>query len=158
MEQAILTQEAMIDTGNHVLDVVLTTKSLYCSQHHITFNCMADGKLLQFIHVKDICSIFGNALDNAIESVMQIEDEQKHLIILNVTQKKQFLLIECENFTNNRPVPSGTFPPTSKTDKRNHGYGLKSIKAAAEKYGGSVSVSSENQWFTLKILIPLPHE
>ena len=69
MEEAIHTQEAFTNTGNSVLDVVLTTKSTYCMQKHITFTCMADGKLISFMHVKDICSIFGNALDNAIECV-----------------------------------------------------------------------------------------
>ncbi len=43
MEKAILTQEAMANTGNQVLDVVLTTKSTYCAQNKITLTCMADG-------------------------------------------------------------------------------------------------------------------
>ena len=48
MEEAIHTQEALTNTGNSVLDVVLTTKSTYCMQKHITFTCMADGKLISF--------------------------------------------------------------------------------------------------------------
>lgn len=38
---------------------------------------MADGKLLDYMHVTDICSIFGNALDNAIEHVILIPDPEK---------------------------------------------------------------------------------
>lgn len=45
-------------------------------------------------------------------------------------------------------------PATTKSDKKNHGFGLKSIRYSVEKYGGSVSVDMEKNWFELKILIP----
>lgn len=64
-------------TGNKVLDTVLTTKSLYCNKHGIIFTCVADGTLLDFMDVMDICSIFGNALDNAIECEMKIPEKEK---------------------------------------------------------------------------------
>ena len=50
----------------------LQRKSLYCNKHGIIFTCVADGTLLDFMDVMDICSIFGNALDNAIECEMKI--------------------------------------------------------------------------------------
>ena len=61
MEADIKKYESQNKTGNKVLDTVLTTKSLYCAKHNITFTCVADGTLLDFIDVMDICSIFGNA-------------------------------------------------------------------------------------------------
>ena len=156
MEQAIQTQEAMIDTGNHVLDVVLTTKNTYCTQNHITFTCMADGDLISFMHVKDICSIFGNALDNAIECVSQFEDREKRLINLSMFRKNRFLMIQFENYTET-PITlnPGKLPGTTKSDKQYHGYGLKSIRAAAQKYGGTMNLQTENNWFTLQVLIQL---
>lgn len=158
MEQAILTQEAFYHTGNSVLDVVLTTKSTYCVQNNIRFTCMADGKLISFMHVKDICSIFGNALDNAIECVSQYPDLDKRLISLSLSKKNQFLMIQCENYMEkNISFNKNGLPSTTKKDKENHGYGLKSIQYAVSKYGGSMALHSENHWFTLQILIPLEH-
>jgi hypothetical protein len=154
MEKAILTQEALANTGNQVLDVVLTTKSTYCTQNNISFTCMADGKLISFLHVKDICSIFGNALDNAIECVSQFEDPEKRLITLSVFQKNNFLMIQCENYSENLVMMDSKLPSTTKSNKLYHGYGLKSIQAAAEKYGGTMTVSSSDNWFILKVLIP----
>lgn len=155
MEQAILTQEAFANTGNRVLDVILTTKSAYCSQNQIHFTCMADGSLISFMHVKDICSIFGNALDNAIECVSQFEDPGKRLITLSMFQKNRFVMIQFENYTET-PLELGAnrLPPTTKADTQYHGYGLKSIQAAAEKYGGSMTVQAKGNWFTLSVLIP----
>lgn len=155
MEKAIVTQEAMANTGNQVLDVVLTTKSTYCTQNKIAFTCMADGKLISFLHVKDICSIFGNALDNAIECVSQFEDPEKRLITLSVSKKNNFLMIQCENYSETPLVlMDSKLPSTTKSNKLFHGYGLKSIQAAAQKYGGTMTVSSRDNWFTLKVLIP----
>ncbi|WP_406544591.1 GHKL domain-containing protein, partial [Pseudobutyrivibrio sp.] len=82
MEQAIAIQESFMNTGNKVLDVILTTKSLQCQKKKITLNAMVDGDLLGEIHVKDICSLFGNVLDNAIEATQQLEDEEKRIITL----------------------------------------------------------------------------
>lgn len=156
MEKAILTQEAMANTGNQVLDVVLTTKSTYCTQNKITLACMADGKLISFLHVKDICSIFGNALDNAIECVSQFEDPEKRLINLSIFKRNHFLMIQCENYLENQlAMVNGCLPPTTKSNKLYHGYGLKSIQAAVEKYGGSMTISSRDNWFRLQLLIPI---
>ena len=48
MESGIRQYEAENKTGNPVLDTLLTAKSLYCQQHHITMTCVADGHLLDF--------------------------------------------------------------------------------------------------------------
>lgn len=74
MEQEIRSYEAQNKTGNEVLDTILTSKSLYCQQHGITLTCVADGAALDFMDTMDLCSLFGNALDNAIESVEKLPD------------------------------------------------------------------------------------
>ena len=58
MEQAIAVQEAFMNTGNQVLDVILTTKSQQCQKRGIILQAMIDGTALSGIHVKDICSLF----------------------------------------------------------------------------------------------------
>lgn len=157
MEEAILTQEALNNTGNSVLDVILTSKSTYCLQNHINFTCMADGRLIAFVHVKDICSIFGNMLDNAIECVSRFSDPEQRIIILNMHQQNRLLMIQCENYTD-APVnmQANQLPLTTKQDKSCHGYGLKSIRHAVQKYGGTMTLQAQDNWFTLQILIPLP--
>ena len=155
LEQAIMMQEALTDTGNKVLDVVLTTKSSYCIQKKITFSCMADGKLVNFMDVKDICSIFGNAMDNAIECVEKYEDLEKRVINLSMYQKNQLLMIQVENYLENELILDDALPKTTKKNKSYHGYGLKSIHLAAEKYNGSMTIQGKDNWFTLQILIPV---
>ncbi len=165
MEQTIAIQESFMNTGNKVLDVILTTKSLQCANKEITLHAMADGEMLSSIHVKDICSLFGNMLDNAIEATQQVEEKERRIINLSVRRKNQFLVIECENCSKGvnvrlredqpkRFFQSDHFPATTKKDNVKHGFGLKSISQVAEKYDGGMSCSFEDGWFKVRVLLP----
>lgn len=155
MEEEIRQYEAQNKTGNKVLDTVLTTKSLYCAKHGITFTCVADGTLLDFMDVMDICSIFGNALDNAIECELKIPEKEKRLIHVTVSKQKQFLILRFENYCEEMLQYQEGTPVTTKKEKEFHGYGLKSIQYTVNKYDGAVSVNLEDNWFELKVLIPM---
>lgn len=157
LENSIKYYEAQYKTGNEVLDTLLTSKLITCLNNDINITCIANGKLLDFISTMDLCSIFGNALDNAIESVLKIDDHEKRLIKIAVFAQNELLLIRIENFfLNPLEIYNGNFL-TTKKDNRYHGYGLKSIKNIIGKYGGSVSIKTDNNWFRLVILIPIPH-
>ncbi|MGP8314173.1 ATP-binding protein [Enterocloster aldenensis] len=156
MEKDLKTYESLNKTGNQVLDTLLASKIHNCMKNDVRITCVADGKLLNFMHVTDICTIFGNALDNAIESVVMLPDPAQRLIHISVSGKKGFLFIKIENYCNEKVEIKDKLPVTTKPDKRNHGFGLKSIRYSAEKYGGTISVSMEKNWFELNVLIPLP--
>lgn len=156
IEHEIRLYETQNQTGNKVLDAIVTSKSAYCLEHGIVFTCVADGAALDFLSLEEVSALFGNAMDNAIEAVWRLEDPDQRIINLSVSQKKGFLRIRVENRCIPDLVVKKGLPATSKEDTGLHGYGLKSIKATAEKYGGSVTCSAEDGWFTLGILIPRP--
>lgn len=155
MEQEVIAFETFNKTGNPVLDTILAAKVFQCRKNKIKITCVANGELLGFMHVTDICSIFGNALDNAIEHVIMIPDEEKRLIHMSVSAKRSFVFIKIENYCEEKIVRNENhLITTTKADKENHGFGLRSICATAEKYGGSVDFRQQNNWFELKVLIP----
>lgn len=155
MEKEIKIYEAQNKTGNKVLDAVLTSKSLYCQNNGIGLTCVADGSALNFMEDMDISALFGNILDNAIESVQKLNEQEKRLIHLSVAKQKQFLRIRCENYCEEQLKFENGIPVTTKKDRRFHGFGMKSIKSTAAKYGGSVTTDLKKNWFELRILIPL---
>lgn len=155
MEDEIKQYELQNKTGNSVLDTVLTSKSLYCDKHGITLTSVVDGKLLEFMNTMDICSIFGNALDNAIEYELKLPDREKRLIHVTVTQRKNFLMIRFENYFEGKLQMKEGKLLTTKKEKQFHGYGIKSITYTANKYEGAVSIDTKDNWFDLKILIPM---
>ncbi len=153
--EEINNMNAEIETGNVVLDTILTSKNIYCIEQKIIFTCFVDGKLLNFLDVLDICNLFGNALDNAIEFVEKQKDIEKRIINLKVCEKNNFVVIKLDNYCEEEPKFENGLPVTTKKDKNNHGYGLKSIKYTTEKYKGNMTVSYKNNWFTVKILLPI---
>lgn len=105
--------------------------------------------------VMDICSIFGNAIDNAIECELKITDKEKRLIHVTVSRQKNFLILRFENYYDMELKYKQGRLITTKKEKEYHGYGLKSIQYIADKYDGAVSIDTKNNWFDLKILIPM---
>lgn len=156
VEQEIRAYEAENKTGNRVLDTILTSKSLHCQQNGIQLTCVADGAALDFMDVMDLSALFGNALDNAIEGVSILPSDEQKLIHLSVARQKGFVSVRLENRCKESLHIEKGLPSTTKAEKGLHGYGLKSIQATVEKYGGSVTVRAENGWFELRILIPVP--
>jgi hypothetical protein len=148
---------ARYKTGNTALDTILTAKSLLCAKQHVTLTCVANGTLLDFMDVMDVCTIFGNALDNAIEAVMKLRDPQKRLVRLALYAQNNFVMICFENYYENElKAGEAGWPETTKDDTGYHGFGLKSIRYTAEKYNGTVTIHTENGWFVLRALIPGP--
>lgn len=159
MEKQLKIYDTRHDTGNTVLDTVITNKSLACVEHEIEFTCVINGKLLAFMDTMDICTIFGNALDNAIECEKQIDEKEKRMIHVAVFSRHKLLMIRIENYFNGKlkNVVEG-IPATTKENKDFHGYGLKSIRYTVDQYNGSVTIGQRENWFDLKILIPMPDE
>ena len=155
MEEGIKFYELQNKTGNSVLDTLLTSKSIYCNKHDITMTVVADGSLIDFIDIMDICSIFGNALDNAIEAVEKIEDKQKRLIHVTISRVKSFVMIRVQNYYEGNLIKNGDDLASTKQDPEGHGYGLKSIRYSVDRYNGVVKTESQNNWFEIKILIPI---
>lgn len=155
MEQEIKIYEVQNKTGNKVLDTILTAKSIYCQSHWIEMTVVAEGAALSFMEDMDISALFGNLIDNAIESVDKIEQKERKLIHLAVAKQKGFVRIRLENCYDKKPIIVNGRIKTSKEDKRYHGYGLKSIEAIVKKYGGSMVIQAEDGWFEQRILIPV---
>ena len=155
MEADIKAYELQNKTGNSVLDTLLTSKSIQCDKHGITMIVVADGTLLDFMDAVDICSIFGNALDNAIEAAMKLEDREKKLIHINVSRFKSFVTIRIENYFNGSLRNEGGVFMTTKKNDKDHGYGIKSINYTVEQYDGVVDIKVNDNWFEIKILIPI---
>ena len=155
MEEEIRDYEAQNKTGNSVLDTVLTGKSLYCARHGVELTCVADGARLEFMDVMDLCTIFGNILDNAIECELRVEEREKRLIHLAVYAKKDLLVIRCENYCPEVLKFQDGLPVSTKPEGAYHGYGIKSVRRAAGKYGGAVTVHNGEEWFEINVVVPL---
>lgn len=155
LEASVQRYSAQQHTGNPVLDVILTTKTHTCADKGITFTAVADGKLLDGMSSMDIASLFGNALDNAIEATSKLSDPERRLIRLALYQQGQFIVLRVENYYDSalKTDTEGNLR-TTKKDAGSHGFGVKSIRHIVQQYGGEVTIRTKDHWFTLTALIP----
>ena len=141
-------------TGDEMLDSLLSAKKSECDRSGIDFriNGAVEGGLGW--NAVDICSVFANAMDNAIEACSQLPPDHPKRIELSFRKTDFQRIITIKNSIA-APVDCSKFEEryTSKKDKGMHGYGIKNIRTAVEHYGGMTQFSSTESEFTLTILL-----
>lgn len=152
LRSQIADYEDYVHTGNEFLDIILKDKAAKAREKQIDFSALVDFKGMDFIEPLDISTIFGNALDNAMEASERLPEDQR-LITVKAERVRDMLIITVENNT----LP-GTQPAegTTKKDRFVHGFGIPNIKKSVEKYDGQCSFRQEDGTYLLKILIPIP--
>ncbi len=141
--------EDVIETGNTALDAILSTKIAIAKSKGITVDTKIRIPERVSIDPIDLCVIFGNSLDNAIEACERT----------NCKDKKISIAIHCKDeavfcrIVNTAPKAENAPLYTSKTDKQNHGFGLDNIKTALSKYNAVPSIERTDDEFILKFVI-----
>lgn len=153
-ERNIERYHQLVYTDNEILNTILAEKNLYCSSKGIRLSCAVDGGMLDTIAVPDLCALLGNAIDNAIECAERFSDPEKRIISMTIQGEGAFTCIQTNNYCDDAPQLEDGLPITTKADKAAHGFGLKSIRYLAQKYGGTMCVSVQDQVFILQIVLP----
>ena len=154
-EEAVQFYDSHINTGNDVLDTILTEKGLVCARQDIRFSCNIHAKKLDIIDVIDFYTMISNGLDNAIGCVSEYEDIEKKVINVAIFERGSMLHIFIDNYFDGKLEFRNGFPVTSKDDKGYHGYGVKSMQMIAKKYSGDIRISVNNHTFSLQIMLPI---
>lgn len=142
------------DSKNMVLDIILTEKKYICDKNKIDFLVDINFEKCNFMNMVDICSIFSNILDNAIEACNKIKNKDKK-ITLKGTIVNDFFIVKCVNTKENDVILSGDNIITDKKDKNLHGIGINSVKSSVKKYDGNVEIKFEEDKFMVVICIPI---
>ena len=91
LEDAIGIYDAVVETGNEVVNTIISEKTLICGRRDIRLSCIVDASHLDFMATLDIYALLGNALDNAIENVSKYQDTDKRIISLTIRAVGDFL-------------------------------------------------------------------
>lgn len=154
LEETIDRFAATFDTGNPVVDAVLTAKARHCAANDITLTVVADGSRLGFVEPMDLAALLGNALDNAVEATLRLTDVEQRLIRVAIYEQGGFVVLRFENYFDGGLSYQGGELATRKSGGR-HGIGVKSLRYTAAKYGGEAAVTAADNWFTCTVLLPL---
>ena len=156
MKRIISIYDNTASTGNETLDVILSENGLRCEREGISFTYMADGALLSFMDAVDICAVFCNLLDNAVEAASHIAERDRRMISLRISRMGNLAHIVAINSYRLPLERDEDGFRTTKQDKAAHGFGLKSIKAVVGAYNGEMKIYADGGVFEVNILLPVP--
>ena len=166
-----------IITGDEMLDCIVSMK--FDKMKEIGLEYSLDGVIDGGLHMKpmDVCSIFANALDNAIEAASKCLDTEYEnpsnnpadrtenedfkssapRVDIKIKRTEKFFIIKISNSAKAKVNVEKLFMSsgyTSKNDKEHHGFGLRNIRDSVEKYDGLVKAESDDNTFSLSVMIP----
>ena len=148
--QNLQTPSARIKTGNSALDAILSTKKALAESKGIIVDMEVQISDQLPLEPVDVCVIFGNALDNAIEACDRITEGEKKISLVLVQRAGKLF---C-HLINTAPMnPSKDFSITSKADKENHGFGLVNLKESLEKYDSEPVIDYKDELFSIKFVV-----
>lgn len=141
-------------TGDETLDIIIYMKADKMDNSNIRFTLdgVADGGLN--MKSMDMCSIFANALDNAIEAASACKDP---FISFSIKRTDKFNIIKIINSASGKIDVEKLLSYsgyTSKKDKDHHGFGLMNVRRAVEDHNGIIKAVSADNDFTLSVMMP----
>lgn len=142
----------LVHTGNTVVDYLISSK--FSQNSNIGVKISGSADVIGGVSDADIVSLIGNMLDNASEAVGKIGDDREKLIELYFFRKNNNRIIVCKN-TVAGPVLENNGQLLTTKKGIGHGYGNKIIKSIAQKYGGFVEYSEQNEMFCVQVILPL---
>lgn len=143
------------DIKNVYLNAIIQQKYTKCKSKikNVNFTCAADETFrkkeeIANIDIIDLCTIIANLLDNAIEAYTECNDYD---IRINLDYINNSYRIEIANTIKGSVLSGNKALKTSKSDTKNHGIGIKSVKSRAEKYNGKTEFTEENGQFVARV-------
>lgn len=152
----LLPYSTFVQTGSPIVDVIFMEKFRVCNANSIRLAPYVDARQLGFISSLNLCTLFGNALDNAIEASLGIEDMDLREIRVKVSAKAGFIILNFFNRYSGELQTKNERLISEKTSESDHGHGLSNMRRAAETYGGHLAHDADDGEFNLSIIIPVP--
>lgn len=153
----VSTSDVLYHTGSPVIDSLLFDKASQVKDKNITINF--NGVFPENpMNNADLCAVFGNIIDNAIESCLKLPEASNKNIEIFLTKNRDYLFITCINPSPDNVEINDNSITTTKNNKKEHGIGLYSVKKILKKYDGHLSLSCKDNVFTTKFDFQLQSE
>ena len=140
-------------TGNKAVDALLYQKRKQAEKENIKWECDVQMPKVCCINEFDLCVLFGNILDNALEACGRMQRGEYRFINIQAKTVKKCFLLEVKNSMDMTEKYAEGF--MNKRDTQEHGIGLLNVGDVANKCNGAVHTEAENGIFVISILMPL---
>ncbi len=140
-------------TGIEAIDYILSQKREKAENNHIHMKIHGEYPKDCKIDPVDLCTIFTNLLDNAFEACMKQPEGEPREIQVKIRRLHQFIIIKIANNSIVSPDIRNGKLHTSKNDRNLHGWGMRSVLSAVEKYQGTVQYEYHEKIFTVSVML-----
>ena len=141
--------EMFMDVGNDFVNAILNSKLSIAKTKGIEVLCNSSS-VVDGVNEYDLCNLIGNILDNAIEAA---EKTDNAVVEVSILSDKHKLMITVANSISQLVLSGNSTLKTTKSESELHGFGVKSIRAIAEKYNGSVDFYEEDMTFFCRVIL-----
>ena len=140
--------DELVWTGNKLIDLILNCKRLEAKENGLVVNIQADTLKNVAIPDSDLCVIFSNLLDNAIENC-----GGNQTIEITVKQRNHLLIFIIRNPI--KRIQNTDELKTWKDNKSLHGIGLESVKLSVERNQGNFEYGSQEGIFESLVMLQI---
>lgn len=139
-------------TGNKAVDALLYQKRKWADKGNIEWECDVQVPKAGCMNEFDLCVLFGNLLDNALEACEKLGSDERRFIRIHAKTVKKCFLLEVKNSAS--ASKQDTKDVTNKLNSYEHGIGLLNVGDVVHRYNGVVNIENESGNFVISILIP----
>ncbi len=141
-----------INTENKMFNAIINQKLNEADKTNIKIECCVFDDLSDFTGMDnlELCLIFLNLLDNAIEAEKKITDP---IIKLKIFAKAGYVCFKIENIVDDDILASNPNLNTTKNNKTIHGIGLKSVREIIDRHDGIFNITQNGKWFCAEIML-----
>lgn len=139
-----------IFTGNEIVDILLNAKMDILQESKISVTCNGGLEALTFMEDVDICILFSNLIDNAIEANQKCDSNR--FILIQAASNPEVLILTISNRMNGTVVKSQEALKSTKEDTFLHGIGTQNAFGIIKKYNGEYEIETKEDVFVIKIV------
>ena len=137
------------DTGNKILDTMSTYLLAKVDENvNVRLNSQLETPIS--VDSMSLCTIYSNLLKNAAEETTRCADAENRYIKIEIWSDAEWLKIEIEN----SKTGAKDLKKTSKSDQRNHGFGIQNVEEKVKKLNGQISFTQKDHIFLVEVSLP----
>lgn len=141
-------------TGNEITDILVKMKYQKMQDMQIALQVIGNFNVINHMEPMDICVIFSNALDNAIEACEKVEENR--YIEIAAKEFSCYTMVCMKNPLPKESRDKKAFSRTSKENRKQHGFGIGNIQMTLAKYQGELSYEQKENVIITRMVLHKP--
>lgn len=144
--------DSTVTVGNATADAVISRFAEMFFQKNIEFRVSGHLPSDCFVDAFDLCTIFSNILENAMEASEKCAGDFRK-VKLQIRYDKDMIFILAENFFVEEIQQRAGVLKTTKRERTGHGYGIQNVIESAGNYTGRVEYIQNGNCFQIFVIL-----